>query len=79
VNHCDFKLPQKSLETFLLDRPIEQAGHLREEASMSANRMHLKETIHFITNRCEHEMFLLLPTARITEIIQCWFARALCL
>ena len=46
---------------------------------MSANRMHFHNTIHFITNRCEHEMLLLLPTERITEIIQCWFARALCL
>ena len=46
---------------------------------MSANRMHFRNTIHFITNRCEHEMLLLLPTDRITEIIQCWFARALCL
>ena len=43
---------------------------------MSANRMHFQNTIHFITNRCEHEMLLLLPTERITEIIQCWFARA---
>jgi hypothetical protein len=33
----------------------------------------------FITNRCEHEMFFLLPTDRIAEIIQCCFARALCL
>jgi hypothetical protein len=41
--------------------------------------MHHKDTVHFITNRCEHEMFFLLPTDRITEIIQCWFARALCL
>jgi REP element-mobilizing transposase RayT len=46
---------------------------------MSANRMHFKGDVHFITNRCEHEMFLLLPTRRITEIIQGWFARALCL
>jgi len=46
---------------------------------MSANRMHFANTVHFITNRCEHEMLLLLPTQRITEIIQCWFARALCL
>ena len=46
---------------------------------MSGNRMHFKNDIHFVTNRCEHEMFLLLPKERITEIIQCWFARALCL
>jgi len=46
---------------------------------MSANRMHIPNTVHFVTNRTEHEMFLLLPTERITEIIQCWFARALCL
>jgi putative transposase len=45
---------------------------------MSANRMHFSNTVHFITNRTEHEMLLLLPTERITEIVQCWFARALC-
>ena len=41
--------------------------------------MHFKNDVHFVTNRCEHEMFLLLPKGRITEIIQCWFSRALCL
>lgn len=46
---------------------------------MAANRMHVKNGIHFITNRCEHEMFLLLPTDVITSIIQCWFAKALAL
>jgi putative transposase len=46
---------------------------------MSANRMHFKNDVHFVTNRCEHEMFLLLPKDKITAIIQCWFARALCL
>jgi REP element-mobilizing transposase RayT len=46
------------------------------EVTMSRNRMHLKNTVHFITNRTEHELFLLLPTADITEIIQGWFARA---
>ena len=40
--------------------------------------MHFKDSIHFITNRCEHEMFLLLPTDTVREIIQTWFARALC-
>jgi REP element-mobilizing transposase RayT len=45
---------------------------------MSANRMHFPNTVHFITNRTEHEMLFLLPTERITEIVQCWFARALC-
>jgi hypothetical protein len=46
---------------------------------LSANRMHYRDTVHFITNCCEHEMFFLLPTVRIAQIIQCWFARALCL
>ena len=46
---------------------------------MSGIRMHLKNEVHFVTNRCEHEMFLLLPSKQSTEIIQCWFARALCL
>ena len=45
---------------------------------MSANRMHFPNTFHFITNRTENELFLLLPTETITKIIQCWFARALC-
>ena len=45
---------------------------------MAGNRMHFKNQYHFVTNRCEHEMFLMLPSERITEIIQCWFARALC-
>ena len=46
---------------------------------MAQNRMHFKDTVHFITNRCEHEMFLMLPNETITRIIQGWFARALCL
>ena len=46
---------------------------------MGARRMHQKDTVHFVTNRCEHEMFLLLPNETITNIIQCWFARAVCL
>jgi putative transposase len=46
---------------------------------MSSNRMHYTNTVHFITNRCEHEMMFLLPTDRTTETIQSWFARALCL
>lgn len=45
---------------------------------MSANRMHFPNTVHFITNRTENEMFLLLPTENVTKIIQGWFARALC-
>jgi len=46
---------------------------------VSAGRMHFRNTVHFVTNRCEHEMLLLLPTARTLEIIQGWFARALSL
>ena len=46
---------------------------------MANNRMHFKGAIHFITNRCEHEMLLFLPSKRITQIIQGWFARAFCL
>jgi len=46
---------------------------------MSANRMHLPGTVHFVTNRTEHEMLFLLPTEKITNLIQCWFARSLCL
>ena len=45
---------------------------------MSANRMHFPNTFHFITNRTENELFLLLPTKTITKIIQRWFTRALC-
>jgi len=46
------------------------------EKFMSKNRMHFNNTIHFVTNRTEHEMFLLLPHENITKLIQGWFARA---
>ena len=41
------------------------------------HRIHKKNAVHFITNRTEHEMFLLLPTKKITKLIQQWFSRAL--
>ena len=44
---------------------------------MAANRMHFRNTVHFITNRTEHEMLFLLPTERINELVKGWFARAL--
>ena len=46
---------------------------------MSTQRMHFPGTVHFITNRTEQEMLFLLPRKKITELIQCWFARAICL
>jgi len=45
---------------------------------MSANRLHLPETVHLVTNRTEHEMFLLQPTKNTISLIQGWFAKALC-
>jgi hypothetical protein len=45
---------------------------------MSQIRMHINDSVHFVTNRCEHEMFLMMPTPAITKIIQSWFAKALC-
>jgi putative transposase len=45
---------------------------------MSQIRMHIKDSVHFVTNRCEHEMFLMMPTPAVTKIIQSWFAKALC-
>ncbi|MCP4603343.1 MAG: hypothetical protein GY847_22975, partial [Proteobacteria bacterium] len=46
---------------------------------MSGIRMHLKDSIHFVTNRCEQEQLLMLPSERIKQIIGAWFARSLCL
>jgi hypothetical protein len=46
---------------------------------MGLIRMHGRDAIHFVTNRCEHEQFLLLPSKTINEIIGYWFARAMCL
>lgn len=39
-------------------------------------RYHNKEAVHFVTNRCEHEMFLLLPTKQINALILFWLAKA---
>lgn len=44
---------------------------------MAGIRMHVKDSIHFITNRCEQEQFLMLPSAKINQIIGAWFARSL--
>jgi putative transposase len=46
--------------------------------TVSANRLHLPGTVHLVTNRTEHEMFLLHPTKNITALIQGWFAKSLC-
>jgi hypothetical protein len=43
---------------------------------MGLIRMHLPNAIHFITNRCEHEMFLLLPTETTKHLILFWLAKA---
>jgi REP element-mobilizing transposase RayT len=42
-----------------------------------AVRMHHPETIHFVTNRCEQEMFRLIPHENIKALIVEWLARAL--
>jgi hypothetical protein len=39
-------------------------------------RMHHPETIHFVTNRCEQEMFRLIPHENIKALIVEWLARA---
>ncbi len=44
---------------------------------MSTVRMHEKNAVHFVTNRCEHEMFLLLPTKEVNSIVMEWFIKAM--
>ncbi|MCP4674107.1 MAG: hypothetical protein GY854_01015, partial [Deltaproteobacteria bacterium] len=44
---------------------------------MAGIRMHFKDTVHFVTNRCHQERLLLLPDDTINFIIGYWFARAL--
>jgi len=51
---------------------------MTEEIAMGLIRMHNKNAIHFVTNRCEQEQFLMLPVKTINKIIGYWFARALC-
>jgi REP element-mobilizing transposase RayT len=38
--------------------------------------MHAEDAYHFVTNRCEHEQFLMLPTKEINEIILNWLVKA---
>jgi REP element-mobilizing transposase RayT len=40
-------------------------------------RRHHPESIHFVTNRCEQEMFRLIPHENIKALIVEWLARAL--
>jgi len=44
---------------------------------MSLPRIHEKDLIHFVTNRTEHAMFLLLPTKKTNELIKFWLTRTL--
>ena len=39
-------------------------------------RWHEKSFIHFVTNRTEHEMFLLLPTQEVNNLILYWLTKA---
>jgi hypothetical protein len=39
-------------------------------------RIYDPEYIHFVSNRCEHQMYLLLPNERLNEIILFWLAKA---
>ena len=39
-------------------------------------RIYERDSIHFVTNRCEHEMFFLLPTETINHLITFWLAKA---
>ena len=43
---------------------------------MSTLRIHERDAIHFVTNRTEHQLFLLLPTKAINELVLQWLARA---
>ncbi len=44
---------------------------------MRAPRWLTPGSVHFVTNRCEQEQFLLLPTEKMNQIISCWLGRAL--
>ena len=43
---------------------------------MAGIRMHVKDSVHFITNRTEHEMYLLLPSPVINALVLFWLAKA---
>jgi REP element-mobilizing transposase RayT len=43
---------------------------------MKFHRIHDSDFVHFVTNRCEHEMFFMLPKAKINELILFWLAKA---
>jgi putative transposase len=43
---------------------------------MANIRMHLKDAVHFVTNRCEQEQLLLLPKGRVNQLVREWLARA---
>jgi REP element-mobilizing transposase RayT len=44
---------------------------------MSGRRMHIKNEIHLITNRCFQQRLLMLPCDEVNFIIGYWFARSL--
>ena len=44
---------------------------------MAGIRMHPKNAVHFITNRCEQEQFLLLPSKTTNSIVLSWLVKAL--
>jgi REP element-mobilizing transposase RayT len=39
-------------------------------------RIYNPDYVHFVTNRCEHEMFFLLPLKAINQIVKFWLAKA---
>jgi putative transposase len=43
---------------------------------MANIRMHPRDAVHFVTNRCEQEQFLLLPRKRTNNLVCEWLARA---
>jgi putative transposase len=43
---------------------------------MANIRMHFENAVHFVTNRCEQEQFLLLPKGRVNDLVREWLARA---
>jgi REP element-mobilizing transposase RayT len=48
----------------------------REAIFMGLPRMNLPEDIQFVTNRCEHEMFFMVPRPEINALIKFWMTKA---
>lgn len=44
---------------------------------MGQIRMHVKDDVHFITNRTEHEQFMLLPTKEVNQAVLFWLTKSM--